>query len=109
MRIKLERACCCLQKKKEESEEKDHEKSDVSKSKTESEGGFGNLAGTLGMALASSLASNALQGNTHAQQGYPPQQGYSPQQQSGGGSVLDSIFGALGRHTHIHDIFIYAF
>lgn len=79
-----------INKKKEESEEKDHEKSDASKSKTESEGGFGNLAGTLGMALASSLASNALQGNTHAQQGYPPQQ------QSSGGGVLDSIFGALG-------------
>lgn len=41
------------------------------------------------MALASSLASSALQGNTHAQQGYP-----APQQSGGG--VLDSIFGALG-------------
>lgn len=40
------------------------------------------------MALASSLASNALHNNAHAQQGYP--------QQSGGGGVLDSIFGALG-------------
>lgn len=78
-----------LQKKKEEGEEKDHEKSDASKSKTESEGGFGNLAGSLGMALASSLASNAMQGNTHAQQGYPAQP------QSAGG-VLDSIMGALG-------------
>ncbi|CAL1684036.1 unnamed protein product [Lasius platythorax] len=75
--------------KKEEGEEKDHEKSDASKSKTESEGGFGNLAGSLGMALASSLASSALQGNTQAQQGYP-----APQQSGGG--VLDSIFGALG-------------
>jgi len=42
------------------------------------------------MALASSLASNALHSNTHTQQGYPAQQ------QSGGGGVLDSIFGALG-------------
>ncbi|KAM0729348.1 Galectin-4 [Formica fusca] len=79
-----------INKKKEEGEEKDHEKSDASKSKTESEGGFGNLAGSLGMALASSLASSALQRNTHAQQGYPAQQ------QSGGGGVLGSIFGALG-------------
>ncbi|KYN08584.1 PREDICTED: spidroin-2 [Cyphomyrmex costatus] len=78
-----------MNKKKEENEEKDHEKSDASKSKTESEGGFGNLAGSLGMALASSLASNALHSNSHAQQGYPAQQ-------SGGGGVLDSIFGALG-------------
>ncbi|KAL6264542.1 hypothetical protein P5V15_004647 [Pogonomyrmex californicus] len=77
-----------LNKKKDESEEKDHEKSDASKSKTESESGFGNLAGSLGMALASSLASNALHSNTHAQQGYPAQP------QSGG--VLDSILGALG-------------
>jgi hypothetical protein len=75
---------CHLQKKKDE--EQDHEKTDASKSKTESEGGLGNL-GSLGMALASSLASNAMQ-NTHAQQGYP-------QQQSGGG-VLGSILGALG-------------
>ncbi|XP_012528569.1 spidroin-2 [Monomorium pharaonis] len=79
-----------LNKKKEENEEKDHEKSDASKSKTESEGGFGSLAGSLGMALASSLASNALHNNAHGQQGYPSQQ------QSGGGGVLDSIFGALG-------------
>ncbi|KAL0127511.1 hypothetical protein PUN28_003058 [Cardiocondyla obscurior] len=78
-----------MNKKKEESEEKDHEKSDASKSKTESEGGFGGLAGSLGMALASSLASNALHSNTHAQQGYP-------QQPLGGGGVLDSILGALG-------------
>lgn len=78
----------CLQKKKEETDEKDHEKSDASKSKTESEGGLGNL-GSLGMALASSLASNALHSNTHAQQGYPAQE-------SGGGGVLGSILGALG-------------
>ncbi|KAL6431756.1 hypothetical protein ACFW04_007347 [Cataglyphis niger] len=78
--------------KKEESEEKDHEKTDAAKSKTESEGGFGNLAGSLGMALASSLASSALQGNTHAQQGYPAQ----PQSGGGGGGVLGSILGALG-------------
>ncbi|XP_011872801.1 PREDICTED: basic salivary proline-rich protein 2-like [Vollenhovia emeryi] len=77
-----------MNKKKEESDEKDHEKSDASKSKTESEGGFGGLAGSLGMALASSLASNALHGN--AQQGYPAQP------QSGGGDILGSIFGALG-------------
>ncbi|XP_072762372.1 uncharacterized protein [Anoplolepis gracilipes] len=79
-----------MNKKKEEGEEKDHEKSDASKSKTESESGFGNLAGSLGMALASSLASSALQGNTHAQQGYPAQQ------QSGGGGMFGSILGALG-------------
>ncbi|XP_029164320.1 pro-resilin-like [Nylanderia fulva] len=82
-----------MNKKKEEGEEKDHEKSDASKSKTESEGGFGNLAGSLGMALASSLASNALQGNTHAQQGYP-----APQQSGGG--MLGSILGALGSGGH---------
>ncbi|EZA61576.1 Galectin-9 [Ooceraea biroi] len=76
-----------LSKKKEETDEKDHEKSDV-KSK-ESESGFGNLAGSLGLALASSLATNALQ-NTHAQQGYP-----APPQ-SGGSGVLGSILGALG-------------
>ncbi|XP_024893202.1 collagen alpha-2(I) chain-like [Temnothorax curvispinosus] len=79
-----------INKKKEESDEKDHEKSDASKSKTESEGGFGSLAGSLGMALASSLASNAIHSNTHAQQGYPDQQ------RSGGSDVLGSIFGALG-------------
>lgn len=77
-----------LQKKKEESDEKDHEKSDASKSKTESESGLGNL-GSLGMALASSLASNALASNTHAQQGYPAQE-------SAGGGVLGSILGAFG-------------
>lgn len=45
------------------------------------------------MALASSLASSALQGNTHAQQGYPAQ----PQSGGGGGGgVLGSILGALG-------------
>lgn len=76
-----------MNKKKEESDEKGHEKTDASKSKTESEGGFGSLAGSLGMALASSLASNALHNNAHAQQGYPAQSG---------GGVLDSIFGALG-------------
>lgn len=43
------------------------------------------------MALASSLASNALHGNAHAQQGYPAQQSGG-----GGGGVLDSILGALG-------------
>ena len=62
----------------------------MSKSKTESESGFGNLAGSLGMALASSLASSALHSNAQAQQGYPAQQ------QSGGGGVFDSILGALG-------------
>ncbi|XP_011265348.1 spidroin-2 isoform X2 [Camponotus floridanus] len=79
-----------MNKKEEGHDEKDHEKADAAKSKTESESGFGNLAGSLGMALASSLASNALQGNTQAQQGYPAQQ------QSSGGGVLGSIFGALG-------------
>lgn len=78
-----------MQKKKEEGDEKDHEKSDASKSKTESEGGLGNL-GSLGMALASSLASNALHSNTHPQQGYPAQE------PAGGGGVLGSILGALG-------------
>ncbi|KAG5312659.1 LEG4 protein, partial [Acromyrmex insinuator] len=81
-----------MNKKKEETEEKDHEKSDASKSKTESESGFGNLAGSLGMALASSLASNALHSNSHAQQGYPAQQSGG----GGGGGVFDSILGALG-------------
>jgi len=42
------------------------------------------------LALASSLASNALQRNAHAQQGYP-----TPPQ-SGGSGVFDSILGALG-------------
>lgn len=46
------------------------------------------------MALASSLASSALQGNTQAQQGYPAQQ------QSSGGDVLGSIFGALGIYLY---------
>ncbi|XP_014480159.1 PREDICTED: uncharacterized PE-PGRS family protein PE_PGRS54-like [Dinoponera quadriceps] len=76
-----------MNKKKEEgTDEKDHEKSDASKS--ESEGGLGNL-GSLGLALASSLASNAMHSNTHTQQGYPAQE-------SGGGGVLGSILGALG-------------
>ncbi|XP_031833773.1 uncharacterized protein LOC116427496 [Nomia melanderi] len=79
-------AAHALNKKKDEETEKEHEKSDASKSKTESEGVFGNL-GSLGAALASNLVSNALQSNSHAQQGYP--------QQSSGG-VLDSILGALG-------------
>jgi len=43
------------------------------------------------MALASSLASNALHSNSHAQQGYPAQQSGG-----GGGGVFDSILGALG-------------
>lgn len=77
-----------LQKKKENVDEEHHDKSDASKSKTESEGGLGNL-GSLGMALASSLASNALHSNTQAQQGYPAQQ-------SSDGGVLGSILGALG-------------
>ncbi|XP_053994569.1 protein enabled-like [Hylaeus volcanicus] len=79
-------AAHALTKKKEDESEKDHEKSDASKTKTESEGGLGNL-GSLGAALASSLVTNALQNNTHAQQGYP--------QESSGG-VLGSILGALG-------------
>ncbi|CAK9822225.1 LGALS12 [Anthophora retusa] len=79
-----------LHKKTQENAEKDHEKSDASKSKTESEGGLGNL-GSLGAALASTLVSNALS-NSHAQQGYPPQQPSG----GGGGGVLGSILGALG-------------
>lgn len=77
-----------FQKKKEVQD--DQEKSDASKSKTESEGGLGNL-GSLGAALASSLVTNALS-NSQAQQGYPT----NIQQSSGGGGVLDSILGALG-------------
>ncbi|XP_076667184.1 uncharacterized protein LOC143368390 [Andrena cerasifolii] len=81
-------AAHAMNKKKDEDGEKDHEKSDVSKSKTESEGGLGNL-GSIGAALASTLVTNALSNNSHAQQGYPPQE-------SGGGGVLGSILGALG-------------
>lgn len=76
-----------MQKKKEDPE-KEHEKADSSSSKTESEGGLGNL-GSLGAALASTLMTNALS-NSNAQQGYPSQQ------PSGGGGVLGSILGALG-------------
>lgn len=83
-------AAHALHKKKDDETEQDHEKSDASKSKTESEGGL-NL-GSLGAALASNLVSNALQGNANAQQGYP--------QPSGGGGVLDSILGALGSGGH---------
>ncbi|XP_066593855.1 uncharacterized protein [Prorops nasuta] len=74
-----------LNKKKEGQEEDQHEKTDASKSQTE--GGLGNL-GSLGMALASSLAGSALSNNAHAQQGYPPQEA--------GGGVLGSLLGALG-------------
>lgn len=45
------------------------------------------------MALASSLASSALQRNTQAQQGYPAQQQSS-------GDVLGSIFGAFGIYLY---------
>lgn len=83
-------AAHALTKKKDDETEQEHEKSDASKSKTESEGSL-NL-GSLGAALASNLVSNALQGNTQAQQGYP--------QPSGGGGVLDSILGALGSGGH---------
>lgn len=76
------------QKKKDE--EKEHEK--TSASHTESEGGFGNL-GALGAALASSLASNALHGNSN--QGYPSQD-------QGGGNVLGSIFDAIGMKKFLH-------
>ncbi|KZC10048.1 Galectin-9, partial [Dufourea novaeangliae] len=80
-------AAHALNKKKDGEAETDHEKSDASKSKTESESGLGNL-GSLGAALASNfLASNALQSNSHAQQGYP---------QDSSGGVLGSILGALG-------------
>ncbi|XP_003493369.1 collagen alpha-1(I) chain [Bombus impatiens] len=81
-------AAHAMSKKKEVQD--DQEKSDASKSKTESEGGLGNL-GSLGAALASSLVTNALS-NSQAQQGYPT----NIQQSSGGGGVLDSILGALG-------------
>lgn len=77
-----------FQKKKEVQD--DQEKSDASKSKTESEGGLGNL-GSLGAALASSLVTNALS-NSQAQQGYPTN---IQQSSGGGGGVLDSILGAL--------------
>ncbi|XP_076645921.1 uncharacterized protein LOC143355191 [Halictus rubicundus] len=83
-------AAHALHKKKDDETEQDHDKTDASKSKTESEGGL-NL-GSLGAALASNLVSNALQGNGNAQQGYP--------QPSGGGGVLDSILGALGSGGH---------
>lgn len=74
--------------KKKDDGEKDVEKSDAAKLKTESEGGgLGNL-GSLGAALASSLVTNALQSNTHAQQGYPPQES--------SGGVLGSLLGAFG-------------
>ncbi|KAG6799259.1 protein enabled [Apis mellifera caucasica] len=82
-------AAHAINKKKEV--EEDQEKSDASKSKTESEGGLGNL-GSLGAALASSLVTNALS-NSHAQQGYPSQQS------SNSGGVLDSILGALGGNS----------
>lgn len=81
-------AAHAMNKKKEDSE-KEQEKSDASRLKTESEGGLGNL-GSLGAALASSLVTNALTSNSHAQQGYPPQES------TGGGGVLGSILGALG-------------
>ncbi|XP_063977845.1 pro-resilin-like [Diachasmimorpha longicaudata] len=71
-------------KRKEHDKETEHEK--VESSKTESEGGGLNL-GALGTALASSLVSNALSGDTRQQPGYPSQ---------GGGDVLGSILGALG-------------
>jgi hypothetical protein len=49
--------------------------------------------GALGAALASSLASNAFQGDrtSHVQQGYPPQDS----------GMLGSILGALGKY-HIY-------
>ncbi|XP_043271608.1 spidroin-2-like [Venturia canescens] len=76
-----------INKNKKEHEIENHEKTD-SKAATESEGGL-NL-GALGAALASSLASSALQGDTRPQSGgYPPHD-------SGAGGVLGSIFGALG-------------
>lgn len=77
-----------LQKKKEEESEKDHEKSDASKSKTESDGGLGNL-GSLGLALVGSLMTNTNK---------PPEQ--QPSQQPNDG-VLGSILGALGTISHI--------
>ncbi|XP_076166709.1 uncharacterized protein LOC143146367 [Ptiloglossa arizonensis] len=79
----LATAAHALQKKKEEESEKDHEKSDASKSKTESDGGLGNL-GSLGLALVGSLMTNTNK---------PPEQ--QPSQQPNDG-VLGSILGALG-------------
>lgn len=77
-----------MQKKKQREREEgdgDHEKEDASKSQTE--GGL-NL-GSLGAALASSLAANALQGG-----GTRPQSAGYPSQESGG--FLDSILGSIG-------------
>ncbi|XP_017885783.1 basic salivary proline-rich protein 1-like isoform X2 [Ceratina calcarata] len=82
-------AAHAMSKKREEDPEKDHEKSDANKSKTESEGGLGSL-GSIGTALATSLVSNVLN-NSHAQHGYPPPPSSSP-----GGDVLGSILGAFG-------------
>lgn len=76
-----------INKRKEQhkdDEEGDHEKSDSSKSQTE-----GLNLGSLGAALASSLAANALQGG-----GTRPQSAGYPSQESGG--MLGSILGALG-------------
>lgn len=64
----------------------DHEKEDASKSQTE-----GLNLGSLGAALASSLAANALQGGG----GTRPQSGGYPPQESGG--MLGSLLGALGK------------
>ncbi|KAK0097116.1 hypothetical protein PV326_003223 [Microctonus aethiopoides] len=71
-------------KKQHEHDEPEHEKLDSSKNESES----GLNLGALGAALASTLASNALQGNS-GQQGYPAQD-------AGAGGMLGSLLGALG-------------
>lgn len=60
--------------------------------------GLGGL-GALGAALASSLASNALQGDTRQSQGYPSQD-------SGPGGMLGSILGSLGRKLNEEIFFL---
>lgn len=72
-----------LQRKKEEEQ---LGKLDASNASTKSDSGLG-LSSTF-TALATNLATTALQRNLHAQQGYPSQ--------GSGGDVLGSILGALG-------------
>ncbi|XP_051155234.1 protein pygopus-like isoform X2 [Leptopilina boulardi] len=78
------------QREREQGDGDDHEKEDASKSQTE--GGL-NL-GSLGAALASSLAANALQGGG----GTRPQSAGYPPQESGG--LLGSLLGSLGGGGH---------
>lgn len=72
-----------MQRKKEEEK---LGKFDASNTSTKNESGSG-LSSTF-TALATNLATTALQRNLHAQQGYPSQ--------GPGGDVLGSILGALG-------------